>query len=474
MRVDSNGDYVLAALDDWSCYEESDRNSLPTRVVFRYAASVGFVLARDGNARRLKDVDAREQLDLGDARNLRRDRRRLWIVAADGSLEISDRHQYVFVDPERGQPLVTNNDLFLLRSDSRRFTLFAPSGENVPSADSDTMRDGLAEAIACACTQPAARSAICDLLMLSSKPGRAHGPTAASRLKRDFARTQLETVVFRLAMMPWMSGEPGTLAALAGSISEGAHPLLPSLFRREYADAAASCFERTYDEFYVREAIASYKYAERQFEAIGMYHQSRATRHNASALQEPLLPGIEASKTSKRRALGFSAARLCGFSVWLNGVPAVRRVRDVFDRGYKCVGDVALSDQVLLTALSGRPSPRQRLVATVERQGNDIAVTTGLFDEMQALLGVGLNAPEHEDVAAIRITCESVRFSGPPWIFRPRAPAVFVGHAVDHRRRHRFGVCAVMLHGKGVRLNFAFDTSADHKQYFSQDGNGRR
>jgi hypothetical protein len=406
-------------------------------------------------------------MDLGGAPLLRPNRRRLWIVAADKSLEISDRHQYVFVDPELGHPLFRASDLFLLRSTSGSFTLFAPSTARLPPFDIEILRKDIASIIARACTQPGARGPVHDLLVLSSKPGRTHGPTVASQHERDFARTQLETVVFRLAMMPWRRGEPGTLAALAQSISPQAHPLLPSLFRREHADAAAARFVQTSDDDYAREAIASYERAERLFEAIGMYHQSRATRHNATLFREPPLPGFKPAKPAKPTAIGFSAFRLCGFSISLDSRPVANTSLEVAACSYACLGEVRLCDQTLLNALGGLPSPRQRLVATATRQGDEITISTGLFDEMQALLGVGLDAPEHEDVTVIRIACDSVDFADTPWIFKPLSQAVFVGQATGRRRRHHFEIEAIMRRGSGLRLNFVFDVNSSEPQYFN-------
>jgi hypothetical protein len=443
---------------------------LDARASTDHVADAGFMRARDGDPGQPDEFAGQGRLDLSEAELVQPARRRLWIVASEKPLEISDRHHYFFLDSVHGAPLFSRNDLFLLRTVSGRFVLFAPRLAGVPEMNIKAFCDDLASRIAIACTQPGSRSSIRELLVLSSKPGRGQGRAAISQLKRDGARTQLETVLFRLAMIPWGRGEPGTLSALGKSISEDAHPLISSLFSREYADASAAFFQRTRDAFFAHEALSSYLLAERQFDAIGMHHQSRATRQNANSVAEavnaPLLPGFE-SFARPGRSISFSAERLCGFSIHLDAIPIPPNPREARrPHVYQAWGEVPLSDQSLLAALAGLASPSRRLVATAQLRGEDVTITAGLFDEMRALLRVDLDDPDHEDVAAIRVTCDSLRFVGAPWAIRPERRAVFVGRA-SGRHRHRVSIRATMLRGNNVYLNFEIDAGEQSLRHFN-------
>src|SRR5260370_10445713 len=74
------------------------------------------------------------RLDLPEPPLVQPTRQRLWIIAADRPLEISDCHDYVFVDSVLGAPL-SENDLLLLRTSTGGFVLFAPIGGEAAARD---------------------------------------------------------------------------------------------------------------------------------------------------------------------------------------------------------------------------------------------------------------------------------------------------------------------------------------------------
>ena len=418
----------------------------------------------------LADDTARQgRLDLPEAPATPLAKRRLWIVASDRPLEISSRHHHLFVDSEHGALLFSPSDLFLLRTKEGRFVLFGPEAANGGRAAADIRGADLAQRIAQASNQPRSRGPIREILMLSSKPQRGHARGGAPSRRRQSARTQLEIALFRLAMMPIGSGEPDAISALGDTVTRGAHPIIPSLFQREYADASASLFNRTGDPSFADEALEFYIKAARQFEAIGMRHQSRASLTNAKSVSaevnEPSFPGFECVPKNGR-AIGFSAERLCGFAISLDAIAPSLDNHAAEAQLYNALGEVELSDQSLLRALSGLASPSRRLVATSQLHGDALTVTAGVFDEMRALLRLNLDQPDHDDVAAIRVSCNSVLFDGPPWIIRPDGRAVFTARA-NPRRLHRLTVRATMLRGNSVYLNFNVHAGQSELRQFS-------
>src|SRR5207253_43592 len=76
-------------------------------------------------------LEVRPQLGLfskSDPQLLRRERR-LWVVAAEQAIAISERYRYAFVDSLDGTPVVQQSDLLLLRDRAGDFALFGPANE---------------------------------------------------------------------------------------------------------------------------------------------------------------------------------------------------------------------------------------------------------------------------------------------------------------------------------------------------------
>lgn len=396
--------------------------------------------------------------------------RKVWIVASDTLFHLSDRHSYLFLDPDSGTGRMDGTDLLLVRGQLGSFELFAARDPGGPT-ETEALRRLVERHLHDLGSRSSAMvSEIEELIAVSFKPGRFRGWSEQAQRRRETARTDFEEALFRLAMVPWGQGQPRTIAGLASKLGPDAHPVVRTLLRREMADALAAAYGATSDEAYAVQALPSYRLAAWEFAEFGLRHQWRTTRDNAAdcelALNEPDLPGLPSNRAANRTTIGFSVDRLCGARLSLDEDERPHAPATLLGpRQFKSLGKIEVSDSSVATVLGARRSPSRRLAATVRMDESGLVVTAGVFDEMRALLRVGMDSEPQNGVEAIIVASDTIDFSQRLWALHPDRPVPFSGKC-QSRRRHLIDIRATMPKGNGLALQIEVATNRPSVQYF--------
>jgi hypothetical protein len=405
-------------------------------------------------------VESREQLGLFPEFELRplHRARRLWIVAAEQPLVISERHRYAFVDSLDGTSVVQRSDMLLLRDRQGDFGLFGPGDEPCSADLMEAFSAALPDMIARSCLNGGSRTAITEMMVVSSRPARWRDASKAEG-RRENARSSLEEILFRMEQHPASPARLSTLGLWDARLGSSAHPMVRALFHRIYADALAGEYRHSGADVWGRRARLNYRLAQSNSLRAGLLHHLRTahdTSRNALAREQLEFPDLETKSFRGTSSIGFSVERICGFAVALDDlfVPTFAGAASP-TATYRHYGTLRLTDAQLVRALNGLQSPSRRLVASTRSVDDLISVTTGVVDEIRALLRIGGETEPEGQVKAIQASSETISFV-PPWTVRPLDFVTFIGRP-DHRRHHDVSVRAVMADGLDLHLSFSLD-----------------
>jgi hypothetical protein len=326
----------------------------------------------------------------------------------------------------------------------------------------EMLRSSLSRRISSARSQPNSRTAITEIIAISSKSSRPLRHSKAAQDRIENARSNLETMLFRLEQHPFEQDRLAALMFWESRLPPEAHPFVKSIFHGVYADTLARLYRVSTDPDWARRALSNYELAQLNFFRSGLIDQFRSIRDGCRRIlddvEEPFLPGLERSEPSHPTPIGFSVERLCGFSIQLDDVPmpAQRNLSaKVATATYRFYGEVKLTDRELTAALTGLHSPSRRLAASVFRNGNQVTVTTGVRDELRALLCVDDPIAPYNDVQAIRVSSDTISFIE-PWFIRPTGTVKFSGRATG-RAPLKVSVRATMTDGLDLLLSIDLD-----------------
>ncbi|MDA9390440.1 hypothetical protein WN73_06955 [Bradyrhizobium sp. CCBAU 45394] len=380
-------------------------------------------------------------------------RARLWIVAAETPIAISERHHYAFVNSMDGTSVVDQSDLLLLRNRSGAFLLFGPAQGSHLLKDIAAFSASLPERIA-----SSSRTGVTEMMVISSRPARWRDASRAE-LRMENARSNLEEILFRLEQYASKPARLSTLGTWAIRLGSEIHPMVRALFHRIYADALAQAYRQSGGDDWRLQARLNYRLAQLNSQNAGLFHYFRTahdTGESVLAGEQLDLPGLEDGRGRRASSIGFSVERVCGFAIELDQVdgPAVL-ARGSSATVYRHYGSVQITDQTLVKALAGLQSPSRRLVASTRFVGTQLAVTTGVVDEIRALLRIDDQTEPRGQVEAIQASSDTIAFE-PPWIVRPADFVTFIGRA-EARRHHDLSVRAVMADGFDLHLSIRLD-----------------
>ncbi|MGY3582583.1 hypothetical protein ACVIGB_008350 [Bradyrhizobium sp. USDA 4341] len=378
---------------------------------------------------------------------------RLWIVAAEKPIVISERHHYAFVNSLDGTSVVDQSDLLLLRDRSGDFLLFGPEQGRLLVKDIAAFSASLTERIA-----SSSRTDVTEMMVISSRPARWRDASRAE-FRTENARSNLEEILFRLEQYASKPARLSTLGTWAVRLGSEVHPMVRALFHRIYADALAQAYRQSGGDDWRLQARLNYRLAQLNSQSAGLFHYLRTahdTGESVLAGEQLDLPGFEEGEGRRASSIGFSVERVCGFAIGLDhlDVPAVLAGPST-TAVYRHYGSVQITDQALIKALVGLQSPSRRLVASTRFVGRQLAVTAGVVDEIRALLWIDDQTEPRGQVEAIQASSETIAFE-PPWIVRPSDFVTFIGRA-EERRRHDLSVRAVMADGFDLHLSIRLD-----------------
>lgn len=391
--------------------------------------------------------------------------RRLWIVAAERSLVISQRHRYAFVDSLDGTSVVQRSDMLLLRNHEGEFGLFGPADEPCSFDMMEAFSAALPDKIARSCLNSGSRTAITEMMAVSSRPARWRDSSKAES-RSENARSSLEEILFRLEQYPSNPAQLSTLGSWNARLGASAHPMVRALFHRIYADALAGAYRHSGEDYLGQRARLNYLLAQSNSLRAGLFHHLRTaygTSRSALARGQLEFPGFEARGARLPSSIGFSVERICGFAIALDDLFAPNFVGSTVSStaAYRHYGTLRLTDTQIVRSLTGLQSPSRRLVASTRSAEGRITVTTGVVDEFRALLRVaGETEPE---VKAIQASSDTISFA-PPWTVSPSDFVTFIGRP-DQRRHHQVSVRAVMADGLDLHLGISLDvknTAPEH------------
>lgn len=383
--------------------------------------------------------------------------RRLWIVAAEQPLVISERHRYAFVDSVDGSSVVPRSDMLLLRDRNGDFALFGPADEQCSLETMEAFSAALPDRIARSSLNGGSRTAVTEMMVVSSRPARWRDASKAES-RTENARSSLEEILFRLEQYPADPAQLSTLGLWDARLGPNAHPMVRALFHRIYADALADAYRHSGKQDWERRARLNYRLAQSNSLRAGLLHHLRTandTSRNALGREQLEFPGFEAKGARTASSVGFSVERICGFAITLSRLfePTFAGTSNTAAAPYRHYGTLRLTDTQLVRALNGLQSPSRRLVISTRSTGDQITVTAGVVDEIRALLGI--TGETEEQVSAIQAFSETISFV-PPWTVRPSDFVTFIGQP-DQRRHHHVSVRAVMADGLDLHLRIGLD-----------------